>query len=163
MESSNGGIQREIKQRKPFRSSNLEAILSLVRTVDVLKTFVGGLVRTHGITLQQYNVLRILQGSGDQGLATLEIRERMVERRPGITALLDRPEQKGLVVRERDANDRRQVVCRVTSEARALLSSIDVPVAAAEDAAMARLEPDELAQLIRYLDEIRLSVAEHAR
>ena len=163
MESPNGGIQREIRQGKPFRSPNLEAILSLVRTVDVLKTFVGGLVRTHGITLQQYNVVRILQGSGDQGLATLEIRERMVERRPGITGLVDRLEEKGLVVRERDANDRRQVVCRVTSEASALLASLDVPVAAAEDAAMERLEPDELAQLIRSLDEIRLSVAEHAR
>ena len=87
----------------------------------------------------------------------------MVEPRPGTTCLLDRLDESGLVVRGRDANDRRQVVCRVTSEASALLSSLDVPVAAAEDAAKERLEPDELAQLIRYFDEIRLSVAKHAR
>ena len=163
MDSSSGRIRREIRQGKPFRSQTLAAVLSLVRTVDDLKGLADKVVRSHGITIQQFNVLRILRGAGEDGLPTLEIRERMVERSPGITGLVDRLEDKGLVTRERGIDDRRQVHCRFTAEAIALLSSLDGPMAAVEDAAMAKLEPDELAQLIGMLDRIRMGVEEQVK
>jgi DNA-binding MarR family transcriptional regulator len=159
MDSSSGRIRREIRQGKPFQSEAQEAVLSLVRTVDVLKVFIGELVGSHGITPQQYNVLRILRGAGETGLPTLEIRQRMVERSPGITGLLDRLEGKGFITRAR-GTDRRQVCCRITAEARTLLSSIEGPIAAAENAALAKLEPEELTQLIELLDRIRTGIYE---
>jgi hypothetical protein len=54
----------------------------------------AGVVEPHGVTLQQYNVLRILRGAGEGGLPTLEIAQRMIEHAPGITRLLDRLERK---------------------------------------------------------------------
>lgn len=163
MDSSSGRIQSEIRQGKPFRSQALAVVLSMVRTVDDLKGLADKVVRSHGITIQQFNVLRILQGAGDNGLPTLEIRERMVERSPGITGLVDRLVDKGLVTRERGIDDRRQVHCRITTEAIALLSSLDGPMAAVEDAAMVKLELDELAQLIGMLDRIRMGVEEQVK
>ncbi|MFQ5550516.1 MAG: MarR family winged helix-turn-helix transcriptional regulator [Gemmatimonadales bacterium] len=163
MNSSSGSIHREIRQGKPFRSQALAVVLSMVRTVDDLKGLADKVVRSHGITIQQFNVLRILQGAGEDGLPTLEIRERMVERSPGITGLVDRLEDKGLVTRERGIEDRRQVHCRITTDAIALLSSLDGPMAAVEDAAMVKLKPDELAQLLGMLDRIRMGVEEQVK
>lgn len=160
MDSSLGRIQREIRQGQPFQSKAQEAVLSLVRTVDVLKGFIGEVVGSHGITIQQYNVLRILRGAGEGGLPTLEIRKRMVERNPGITGLVDRLEKEGLVTRARGTDDRRQVCCRITSRANTLLSSIEGPIAAAENAAMASLESEKLTQLVGLLDGIRADIYE---
>ena len=85
-----GSIRDEIKQKRPFRSSADEAVVTLLRTADRLRTALSSVVEPHGITLQQYNVLRILRGAGTDGLPTLEIAERMIGQAPGITRLLDR-------------------------------------------------------------------------
>src|SRR5215208_2200660 len=102
-------LQQEIRQSRPFRSRQQEAVLALLRTSDVVRRFLARIVEPHGITLQQYNVLRILRGAGEEGIPTLAIGERMIEQAPGITRLLDRLESKGLVRRSRCPEDRRQV------------------------------------------------------
>ena len=102
-------LQREIRQGKPFRSRGQEVVVALLRTADLVRRAVSQAVETHDITLQQYNVLRILRGAGDKGLPTLEIADRMIEHAPGVTRLLDRLEAKGLVRRERCREDRRQI------------------------------------------------------
>src|SRR6202008_362828 len=103
-----------IKQRRPFRSRGQEGVLSLLRTADQLKRDFACLVEPHGLTLQQFNVLRILRGAGPKGLPPLDIAERMIEQAPGITRLLDRLEKKALVRRERCPEDRRQVLVAIT-------------------------------------------------
>src|SRR6185295_1524706 len=107
-------LQREIRQTRPFRSRSQEAMLALLRTADQVHRSFARVVEPHGITLQQYNVLRILRGAGDAGLPTLEIGARMIERSPGVTRLIDRLEAKGWVRRERCPHDRRQVLCWIT-------------------------------------------------
>ncbi|MEN8145684.1 MAG: MarR family transcriptional regulator [Gemmatimonadota bacterium] len=159
MEVPSGRIKQEIKQGKPFGSHARAAAVSLVRTVDMLKGFIGDVLSAGGITLQQYNVLRILRGAGEAGLPTLEIRERLLERSAGITKLMDRLERKGLVRRERGTDDRRQIRCHITPEALSLLSSLEAPVAAAEEAALG-LGPEDLASLLGILDRIRMRVGE---
>ncbi|MEE2900638.1 MAG: hypothetical protein VX815_19435 [Gemmatimonadota bacterium] len=81
-------IAEDIKQRKPFRTRSQEAYLGLVRAGDDLKRRTSAILEAAGVTLQQYNVLRILRGAGDDGLPTLTIAERMIERTPGGTLLL---------------------------------------------------------------------------
>ncbi len=83
------------------------------------------IVEPHGITLQQFNVLRILRGAGDEGLPTLEVADRMIEQTPGVTRLLDRMEAKELVRRQRCPKDRRQHLCWITAKGLALLEKID--------------------------------------
>ncbi len=66
-------LQKELKQSKPFSSATQEAVVALFRTTDMVKRATAGAVEPHGITLQQYNVLRILRGAGKEGLPTLAI------------------------------------------------------------------------------------------
>ena len=148
-------LQREIRQGKPFRSRGQEVVVALLRTADLVRRAVSQAVETHDITLQQYNVLRILRGAGDQGLPTLEIADRMIEHAPGVTRLLDRLEAKGLVRRERCRQDRRQVLCHATSEAGRLLASLDGPMAAAAEQALSPLDRKGTQTLIGLLDAIR--------
>lgn len=148
-------IQKELKQLRPFPSRTQEAVVALIRTADLARRVMSGLVEPLGITLQQYNVLRILRGAGEEGLPTLDIAERMIEQTPGITRLVDRLEAKGLVGRKRCPTDRRQVFCRITPDGLALLARLDAPAAAAQDDAMAGITKKELAQLLRILDRLR--------
>jgi DNA-binding MarR family transcriptional regulator len=148
-------LQREIKQTRPFRSTGQEAVIGMFKTTDLIRRRAGALVEPAGITLQQYNVLRILRGAGEDGLPTLEIVDRMIEQTPGITRLLDRLEAKKLVSRERCPTDRRQVTCRITEPGLAVLASLDQAMDSADGGTLVPLSEPELRQLIRLLDKMR--------
>lgn len=150
-------IQAAIQQSRPFRSRRAEAMVGLLLTTESVRWPLQDLLAHHDeLTVQQYNVLRILRGAGQKGLPTLEIGARMIERTPGVTRLLDRMEQKGLVVRARSTEDRRQVLCRITEVGTSLLKKLDRPIDALEEAAFAALDDREVADLIRLLDKVRL-------
>src|SRR5438270_4716896 len=148
----------EIKQRKPFPSKGEEAAVTLLRTADVVRRMVGSAIEPHGITGQQYNVLRILRGAGQVGLPTLEIAQRMIEQTPGITRLIDRLQTKKLVRRERRSDDRRCVYCFITAAGTALLAGLDEPVRKVTDAAFQSVTKRDLAKLVGSLDRLRESV-----
>lgn len=148
-------LQREIRQGKPFRSRGQEVVVALLRTADLVRRAVSRAVEPHDITLQQYNVLRILRGAGEQGLPTLEIAERMIEHAPGVTRLLDRLEAKGLVRRERCREDRRQVLCWLTPAGLELVAKLDEPVDNADVEAVSQLTADDQERLLRLLDAVR--------
>jgi DNA-binding MarR family transcriptional regulator len=150
-------LQREIRQGKPFRSRGQEVVVALLRTADLVRRVVGRTLEPHDITVQQYNVLRILRGAGEKGLPTLEIAERMIEQAPGVTRLLDRLEVKALVRRERCVQDRRQVLCWLTPSGLELVERLDEPVDSADAQAVAMLTPEEQDRLLRMLDAIRTS------
>ena len=154
-----GTIRDEILQKKPFASAADEAVVTLLGTADRVRTALSRVVEAHGITLQQYNVLRILRGAGGEGLPTLDIASRMIEHSPGITRLLDRLEARKLVRRVRCPEDRRQVLCHATEPARRLLGGLDGPVADAGRRALAALDPARTAALVRLLDAVRASAA----
>lgn len=153
--SESSRLKRELKQTRPFRSPHQEAAIGLLRTADVLRRQFEELFRPHGITMQQYNVLRILRGARPEALRTMEIADRMIERTPGITRLVDRLEEKGLVRRTRSREDRRCVLCSVTDEGLELLEELDDPVDEADEEALAMLDEEEVERLIEYLDRIR--------
>ena len=153
------GLREEIRQSKPFDSPAQEAILGLYRTSDMLRRQFSQIVEPHGISLQQYNVLRILRGAGKAGMPTLDIADRMIERTPGVTRLLDKLEAKRLVRRERCSEDRRQVLCWITESALRLLTELDKPLAAAGVKSMQPLDEDEQRALIRALGTIREHLA----
>ena len=127
------------------------AVLGILRAADALRRRYGALLEPYGITLQQYNVLRILRGAGPQGLCTLTVAERMIEQAPGITRLIDRLEAKRLVVRVRSAEDRRQVWCRITPAGLRLLGRLDAPVAALDRLAVAGLPRTDRVRLAELL------------
>lgn len=153
-------LQQELGQRRPFSSTSQEALIGVLRTADQLKRHLELVMAGHEITLQQFNVLRILRGAGPDGLPTLTIGTRMIERAPGVTRLLDRLEARGLVQRSRSTADRRQVVCTLSKLGTKVLAALDAPVLAADGNAMRALSPDEQAELVHLLDRVRADLAQ---
>lgn len=148
-------LQRELQQQRPFRSRGQESVIALLRTADLLRRHLSRVVEPNGITLQQYNVLRILRGAGEEGLPTLSIAERMIEQTPGVTRLLDRLEAKGLVSRCRGESDRRQVLCRLTPGGRNLLAQLDPCMDEADESGVAMLRPEDKDRLLELLAAVR--------
>ena len=151
-------LQREIRQRRPFPSVAQEGVVSVMRTADLLRRRGAAFLEPFGITLQQFNVLRILRGGGPDGLPTLEVGARMVEETPGITRLLDRLESKGLVRRQRCPKDRRQHLCWITQEGLDLLSSLDGPIVKHSGEILRGLNREEQSDLVRLLDQVRAAL-----
>lgn len=145
------------KPQENFRSREQQATLGLLRTADAIKRSLAQVIEPHGITPQQYNVLRILRGAGPDGLPTLTIGERMVEQTPGVTRLVDRLERKGLVARTPCPKDRRRVFCRITPKGLDLLRELDEPVNRWDAQAVSILPPSELDSFITLLDRVRAS------
>lgn len=154
-------IQEELQQNRPFRSPREELFLALLRSAAVVRRPVAKAVEAHGLSLAQYNVLRILRGAGAPGLPTLAIRERMIEEAAGITRLIDKLEGAALVSRDRGASaDRRQVYCCITSLGLALLERVDPDVAVATEAVLTPLGDARLGTLLALLDEVRAGAHE---
>lgn len=148
-------IHEEIQQSKPFRSRSQEAYLALLRTADDSKRYISRVLEPAGVTIQQYNVLRILRGAGKEGLPTLVVADRMLERTPGVTRLIDRMERKGWVERSRCTEDRRRVWCKITPPGLDLLDRLEEPVKDCDEVFNDVLDEEELGVLIGYLDAVR--------
>ena len=145
------------KPKENFRSREQQATLGLMRTAEAVKRSLAHVIEPHGITAQQYNVLRILRGAGPEGLPTLTIGERMIEHTPGVTRLVDRLERKGLVSRIPCPKDRRRVFCVITAKGLELLTELDEPVNRWDSQAVSVLLPSDLDSLITLLDRVRAS------
>lgn len=155
MPTKTSTLSEELKQTRPFQSAAHEAVVSVLRTAAVVQRHIVQVVEASGVTIQQYNVLRILRGAGDTGLPTLAIRDRMIEEAAGITRLLDKLEGSGFVVRERSTPDRRQVLCQITPAGLKLLASLDRPVDAVNETALALLDESERESLVELLGAVR--------
>lgn len=152
-------VQSEIRQSRPFRSRKQEATIALLRTASVVTRAISRTLEPWQLSFAQYNALRIIRGADPEGIATLAIRERMIEEGTTITRLLDKLEVAGLIRRERGP-DRRQVLCRVTGLGRRRLDEIDPAVDSADEAAVASLKAADLTRFIEMLDTIRAANAD---
>ena len=150
-------LQRELKKKRPFESAEEEALLNLWRTHDRFQIRFARFFREFGLTSSQYNVLRILRGEG-KPLPCLEIAGRMVTRVPAITGLIDRLEAKGLVRRERSADDRRVVFVAISPKGLDKINAMDAPLGALHKEMIGHLPRAELVELSRLLEKARASV-----
>lgn len=151
-------LQQEIQQAKPFASAPQEATLSIGRTWALLDHALAELLKGHGLTPTQYNVLRILRGAGDDGLCRGEVIERMITKVPDATRLLDRLERAELISRHRGGSDRRFVSTNITAKGRTTLAALDGPIEALHQAHFALLDDAEVRTLIDLLSRIRSSL-----
>ncbi|MDB4882733.1 MAG: transcriptional regulator [Gemmatimonadetes bacterium] len=148
-------LRDELRQKKPFTSLQEEAHLNVVRTASALADATEELLKRHGITGTQYNVLRILRGAEPDGLGRNELRDRMLTRMPDMTRLLDRMEDAGLVARTRDAVDRRLVLTRITKAGRRLVDELDTPVGDLHKNRLGHLTATQLRTLVELLTLMR--------
>jgi DNA-binding MarR family transcriptional regulator len=144
-----------LKQSKPFASPVEEAIVAVIKTADLIVRLMDRKLIGLGLSHQQYNVLRIVRGSGAAGIPTLAIGERLIECAPGMTRLLDRLEEKEMVRRERCKQDRRQVLCYITGKGEHLLAEIQPLIDGLAERALEQIPPAELESFIETLEHIR--------
>jgi DNA-binding MarR family transcriptional regulator len=107
-------LRDELKQARPFPTLEEEVCVEIQRTSQAVSRWVALALRPWTLSESQFNVLRILRGSGEGGLPAARIVERMVRHDPDLTRLLDRLEAAGLAEKARDARDRRVVNARIT-------------------------------------------------
>ena len=148
-------LRAELKQRKPFTSLEQEAYLSVKLTEAALREHLDQVLKESGISVTQYNVLRILRGAGQEGLCRNEIRDRLIDRMPDVTRLLDRMEESGWITRARSSEDRRQVSTFLTKAGKELVDSLDAPVAAEHVRRLGHMTKTQLRSLIELLSIVR--------
>ena len=144
----------EIKQTRGFRDKATEATLALLRTANQLRRKAEAIALAEGITLQQYNVLRILRGARGP-LPTMEIAARLIEPAPGVTRFVNSLEKMGLIRREQWAGDRRHVLCQITPAGLKVLERLDAPMDAFDSSSTGNISEARLELLLDILAEIR--------
>ena len=132
----------------------LTAAVEILRAADCIRVRSAAVISPRGLTLSQYNALRILRGA-KAPLPTMEVRRRLIERTPGITRILKRLEQMGLVIRRPSASDGRASLCEITPAGLKRLREFDRPVERGDQDAMVDLSKADVTQLTRLLRRIK--------
>ena len=137
--------------RQPSGSLEEQVFVELVRTADRLQGRAAEMMQSHGLSPTQYNALRILRGAGPDGLACSEVGNRMINRDPDITRLLDRLQRRGLIQRAREENDRRVIKARITLAGLKLLKGMNRDVMEFHRKMLAHLGENQLQSLMLLL------------
>ena len=147
------GIEKDINQYH-FTSEGQKAIINLVYTSNWVTEHIKAVLDDQDITLQQFNILRILRGSDPQPLSTLTIRERMLDKMSDTSRIVDRLVIKGLAVKKVCTTDKRLVDVNITEDGKKMLEAIDSREAAMTSI-IKNLSDAELKQLNTLLDNLR--------
>ena len=149
------GAPTVAKAGRRFDSPQQEVFLNLWRTYDRLRALEDELFAGFGLTAQQYNALRILRAAYPAKVPTLALATRLVSRAPDITRLLDKLHDRGLIDRERPAENRRTVMVGITEAGLALIEEINPQVRDCHVRQLGHLDPGEMKTLVELLNKVR--------
>lgn len=144
-----------IKQDR-FESPAHEAILNVMVTYPWIMGELSAAMDAHDLTPAQYNVLRILRGCHPERATCSYIGERLLDRTPDVTRLLNRLQRAGLIERRRATHDRRVVEVWITEEGQRRLRAADQPVGEAMERITAGLTVEEHRTLSNLLEKLRV-------
>ncbi len=146
-------IEKELLME--FKSEHQKLLLNLMFTSNWLKHMDAGRLRPHGISPQQYNILRILRGAEGKKMSMRDVLLRMLDRAPNATRLTDKLIAKGLVLRERCTEDRRVVHLLISAEGKELVNSMDEDAERVIDLVAQKLTKAEAQTVNTMLDKLR--------
>jgi DNA-binding MarR family transcriptional regulator len=149
-------IETDIRQTA-FRSPYHRLVVNILYSGNWISNAQMRLLKPFGITMQQYNVLRILRGQSPQPVKVSEITERMLDKMSNASRLVDKLVAKKLVVRTECPSDRRAVDVVITQKGLDLLQRIDSTQLQWEEDIQQRLTSEEAIVLSRLLDQLRAS------
>lgn len=144
-----GDFAKDINSR--FPNNKVKATLNILYTANWISNHQNTFFKPFGVSPQQFNILRILKGA-KKPLKVQTIKERMVERSPNATRLMDKLCAKELIKREHCPNDRRVVYVEITKKGMSLLKKISKNF---KDDLLHNLSEDEAQQLSDLLDKLR--------
>ena len=145
-------IEEGIKQQK-FKNNYHKLAINLMYTNNLLEAFLKDIFKKEDVTLQQYNILRILRGSLPFPLSTLQIRERMMDKMSDTSRIVDRLVLKKLVSKKICADDNRLVDVRITDKGLNLLSNLD-DIENRIAVFLSNITDNEAAELSDFLDRV---------
>jgi DNA-binding MarR family transcriptional regulator len=148
-------VKQARKSGRRFDSPQQEAFLNLWRTYDRLRLLEDELFARHGLTAQQYNALRLLKAAHPKKVATLGLAGRLVSRAPDITRLVDKLVDRGLVERERPADNRRVVNIGITDAGLTLLDELAGAVRECHERQLGHMDEAEMRTLVELLRKAR--------
>ena len=151
-------LQHELKKREPFASVAQEATLAILRTSDLLENRLARLLREHGLTPSQYNVLRILRGEG-KPLPCLEVADRMIQVAPAITRVVDQLLKLELITKAQSLEDRRVFTIKLRPAGSRLLKKLDQPILDLHASLLSATPQADQQTLIRILETVRSGAA----
>lgn len=144
-----GDISKDINTT--FPNNKIKALLNIIYTSNWINSIQNEYFKSYGISPQQYNILRILRGAG-KAISVQTIKDRMLERAPNATRLMDKLCAKEYITRIACPADRRVVHIEITSKGLDLLKEID---SEAKEDLLKNLSEKEAIQLSDLLDKIR--------
>ncbi len=145
-------IENDINQHV-FRNEYQKSVLNLIYTFNWMNEKLNRHFDPFAITQQQFNILRILRGSG-KPLSTLQIRQRMLDKGSDTSRIVDRLIKKGLVKKSVSREDRRLVDVQLTDKGKKLLQQMDI-LNTEFDAVFQNLSHEEARLLNDLLDKVR--------
>lgn len=124
---SSAALRHQLKKKRPFDSVELEAMLSILRTSDLLENRLTRLLWEFNLTPSRYNLFRILRGKG-QAMPCPEVADRMIQVGPAITRVVDRLATRGLIDKWQSRLDRRVFLVAITRRGAQRLKKLDSPI-----------------------------------
>lgn len=146
-------LEEAIKQTVPFASPQRKALVNLLFTANQVSADMKRLFKSHGLTMKQYNILRILNGAS-RPVCLAFIRERLLDRLSDVSRILDRMENGGLIVKTPSNMDKRLVDVQLSDKGSAMLEEVSAHQEEL-DAFMGPLTDADVEELNRLLDKIR--------
>ncbi len=146
---------QDILQVSQFKSTALKAEVNLYYTSSWFNHQKAETLRKHRLTLQQFNVLRILKGQQPNPASVKLIGERMIDKMSNVSRIIDRLLSKGLVDRRECPADRRQVDIKITEAGLRVVQEASRSLEKTINHVMLQLSEEELEQLNRMLDKLR--------
>ena len=140
-----------LKLIQNFPIKRVKALINIKYTASWLDQIGTELLKPFNISEQQYNILRILRGAGKE-VSVKEVKDRMIQKSPNSTRLMDKLCEKKLMERRRCESDRRVVFVRISKKGLDLLEQIDL---SDFDIYLNRLSEKEARTLNELLDKIR--------
>ncbi|MCL4484472.1 MAG: MarR family transcriptional regulator [Bacteroidetes bacterium] len=146
-------IEEELKGH--FRNNYHKGLINLTYTTKLLSYEFYQALKKHGIAEQQYNVLRILRGFRSEAPLSIGfIKERMLDKDSDVSRIVDRLNEKGLLTRKENSEDRRQKSVEITEKGLSLLDSM-FDCERKIDTLLNNLSEEEIHELNTLLDKIR--------
>ena len=114
----------EALQMASFASTQEQLVLTVLHTASAMLSKHRVLLKPHGVTPEQFNILRILRGQQGKPIALRDISNRMIDKNSNTSRLVDKLLAKGLVQREACPEDRRRVDIVLTPSGRQLIEEL---------------------------------------
>lgn len=128
--------------------------INILYTAGWLQTLNNRVLKTFGLTSQQYNVLRILRGQKGKAISVQAIASRMLDQNSNASRLIDKLVDKNLLTRQICLNDRRQADILITQQGLELLKELDSPIEEIQGH-FKNLSEEEAQTLNLLLDKLR--------